>query len=159
MGRGGHSDHFLTLECGSPPDLNSRVQTVNCRSLARGGGCCGLAPRVWLGARSCRLWSLCTACVKSRGDIVFNPQLIFIVNDLEISYWQTVLSFLRFLHINITCQGHAHSIQLCTHHVHIHSLSLLLLYDCFSLSPSVSSSFFYLCYHPIFLAIHLSLLS
>lgn len=27
-------DHFLTLECGTPTDLQIRVQTVNCRSLA-----------------------------------------------------------------------------------------------------------------------------
>lgn len=31
------SDHFLTLECGSPPDLNTRVQMVNCGSLAGNG--------------------------------------------------------------------------------------------------------------------------
>lgn len=33
---GMHSDHSLTLECGTPPDLKSRVETVNCRSLAEG---------------------------------------------------------------------------------------------------------------------------
>lgn len=34
---GMHNDHSLTLECGTPPDLKTRVETVNCRSLAEGG--------------------------------------------------------------------------------------------------------------------------
>ena len=31
------ADQALTLECGTPPDLKSRVQTVNDRSLAERG--------------------------------------------------------------------------------------------------------------------------
>lgn len=29
-----HNDHSLTPECGTPRDLKTRVQTVNCRSVA-----------------------------------------------------------------------------------------------------------------------------
>lgn len=34
--RGMHNGHSLTLECGTPPDLKTRVEMVNCRSLAEG---------------------------------------------------------------------------------------------------------------------------
>lgn len=67
----------MTLKCGTPPDLKTRVQTVNCRSVAEQrwwwwwwwGGWAGLSVQECAGGcKAC----VC-ACVKAKGYVAFDP--------------------------------------------------------------------------------------